>query len=383
MSSAGGAGRGAGRGREGRGTEQRDGRGFRGGQVKTMKFQDGQKGVNENLPFLRYNASTGGVPPIKVREFLDRLKIHAMSKYSRELQPIFDLESPHYGKIEFEDIPVIPRGTNKLMEKLMMKKYELECGEILKDKRKLEKDKFHLFGDILGQLSTESVDQIRAAERGYWALEHEDPLELIKAIISTHLICNKANDNSNLYSAQKYYLNLHISHTETIEQFVRRFDAALGSLMEAAVRAKKDDAIPDDQMQTLHFLDRLRHHPRYASYAIDVELNRVPTPRNYREAAERANLYLKSSYRSREYGEYRGRGVFLAQRGRGRGNNGGRGRGRGRAGGKTAGPSKDAPCHTCGATDHWANQCPQGEIKKAVNDNKNGIAGGDAKAKNA
>ena len=112
------------------------------------------------------------------------------------------MDEPHYEEIEIPE-PRIRRLASPLDKKIAFEKWRMEAQDANREIKKMQEDKVKVFGVILGQLSRESIDQIKATKQGQAALENNDPLDLVKAIITTHLVSSKTDDNVNLYLVQK------------------------------------------------------------------------------------------------------------------------------------------------------------------------------------
>jgi len=229
----------------------------------------------------------------------------------------------------------------------------------------LEEHKIKLMGTMLGQMSDGSKDQVKTSQEGKDAIENKDPLSLVKAILSTHLTLKRIDYEQNLYAAETNYRRLEMGETESIANFFRRFSASLSSFRECASRAGKEETMPDDEQQSIHFVMQLSAN--YGAFKDNFRRGMIsPKPTSLQEAYERICNFGpgRSSF---DVKELKHRGVFVTRGGRG-GGRGGPGRGSGR-GGFGGGRGACAICHQYG---HWKNECPQRkgdgdeEVSKAV-----------------
>ena len=361
--------RGSGRSNRGRG---RFGRSHGSSEFRT------EKGLIDSLPYLRYRYGSSVVSPHKVQEFLQAIKNYTLQHYSKGLHKIFELGG---GSYEEPEEPEEPEADASPFE---IEKWKTEYKNYNHDSRKFEEDKIKLVGTILGQLSRESVDTIRQTEDGRKAIDQMLPLTLIKTIVSTHMILGKIDNEQNLYEARRLYEGIKQGERETLDNYCRRFEAAVASLTEAAARAGMDTETPGEKLQAIHFTRNV--NDSFSMFRDNVQRGLLESQNNIRSALEAAIRFgegktFKSS--TTTTGEYRG--VFASTRGRG-----GRYRGRSRATGRSGfGPCTKYPCKICNATDHWAKDCPDGgkklpadsDIKKAIDEVRT-TSGGDGKKKN-
>jgi hypothetical protein len=317
------------------------------------------------------------VSPHKVQEFLNDIKNYTLQHYSSGLHKIFETGGEY---VE----PEVPAQPHVDATAVQMKIWENAYKNYSYDKRKFDEDKIKLVGTILGQLSKESVDVIRQTEDGREGIDKQMPLTLIKAIVSTHLILGKVDDEQNLYEARRIYENMRQGEKETLDSYCRRFEAAVASVKEAASRAEMEEECPNEKLQAIHFVRNV--NDKYSLFKDNVQRGIIAIDDTVRDALEAAIKFGEgSAYRPISHSE--SRGVFASTRGRG-----GRVRGRGHGGGRTSyGPSAKYPCKICNSTDHWAKDCPDGEkkpaadsaVKKAVDEVRaeNSAGGGASKKK--
>ena len=250
-------------------------------------------------------------------------------------------------------------------DRIVMKVWEMEYKDYKENAKKLNEHKIKLMGNMLGQMTDASKDQVKTSLEGKEAIENKDPLSLVKAIVSTHLTLGRIDDEQNLYAAETNYRRLEMGESESIANFFRRFTASLASFRECASRAGKEETMPDDEQQSIHFVMQLSVN--YGAFKDNFRRGMIsPKPTTLQEAYERICNFGPG--RS-TFAEPRHRGVFVTRGGRGGGRGGpGRGFGGGR-GGFGGGRGACAICHQYG---HWKNECPQAksggdeDVSKAV-----------------
>lgn len=313
--------------------------------LRRPNYQDFQIGGQiSGLPRLWFRDSRGNIiSPHKVREFIEEIKKYTLREYSRYLHNIFELENAGYGEpLE----PERPDDTDSIFE---MEIWKLEQRQYASDLKKLEDDQIKLFGVIISQMSTESIDVVRQTATGAQAITTRDPLELVQSIITTHMTSGKIDNNENYYEAEETYHNIKMGQFESLDSYRKRFEAIVATLIEAANRAEIPDQVPTEFLQVQRFVKNLNDN--YSHYADCFNRRMIPIPETIQAAMIAiVNHGAGSIYVSRAPG----RGVFNTFRS-GRAD---RGRGRG-----TSRASADRPCNICGSPSHWKNQCPQNDKK--------------------
>lgn len=326
------------------------GAGGRGGRGRGSGFysRPPMRGQIEGLPLLHYNKTS--TTSDEVFKWMSGLKTYAMSNFLPGMDNIFlGDQQAEYPFLDEPDIPDEELQNNKVAMEIWRAAYK----EYREDSKKLADHKVKLTGVILGQMSDSSRDQVKTSQEGKEAIDNKDPLLLVKAILGTHLTMGKIDDQQNLYAAERGYQRIEMGESESIANFMRRFNASLSSYRECASRAEKEETLPDDEQQSIHFIMQL--NAQYGAFQDTFKRGMiVPKPATLQEAYERVCIF--GIGRSHEYREPRHRGVFHT-RGGGRAGRGGRGsHGRGHRGGTSfGGRGSCAICHEYG---HWKNECP-------------------------
>lgn len=292
------------------------------------KRLDKSMGMTDSIPYLEIRPNSS-VSAEGVQNYLEKARTYCIANFCKDLDEIF-LKNGKYPEIEEPTEP----DQGELKNPVIVAKWNLKYKKYEADISDLEKDKPKLFGVLKGNIGKNSLEKIKQTEKGSEAITEKDPLKLVQAIIATHLVAGKADNDQNLYSAQQNYNKLIMGDVENIGRYYERFKANLASLCESAKRAEAIDTLPGDGMQALHFVNTLSAY--YREYAQYVQRGIKDKPKDL-ETAYRAAVDFgpsKPSYTQRQ-------GIFLSSRG----GRGGRGRGRGGRG--------RGACHDCGEFGHW------------------------------
>jgi len=135
--------------------------------------------------------------------------------------------------------------------------------------QKLKENKRTGFGMIWGRLSQGSRDVLEnsstdpAAPPFSTILEaRDDPLELLRRVITTHLTIAGPNNEVHLMNGRTTFSRLQMNRTETLISFYSRFTSTIAALDLLGVHPLNDAA------KATEFVYRLDHH-RYAKAIID------------------------------------------------------------------------------------------------------------------
>jgi len=321
-------------------------------------FREQFVGLIPELPTL--NVKDGDCNPIRVQKFMGEFKIYTMSNMVAGLDNIFMEVDPAYPEFVEPDAPDDARRA------IDMEKWKLEW-KLYSDKvERLKADKIKLTGAILGQLGPNSRDRVEKLPAGRAAIDEKNPLELVKAIIATHLVSSRLDNQDNFYQSQVNYNSMRMGDTETIENYYRRFRGMLASLTQAALAAGKVNLIPDDKMQAIHFIYTLS--ASYSEFKLAYDRNMLDEkPDTSADAYEAAIDFGLDERPSNRRDRSNRMNVFVVEK-RGGGRGRGRGRGEGR-GGRGFGRGR-GNCAICKKPGHWKNECPERQehedIAKAV-----------------
>ena len=263
-----------------------------------------------------------------------------------------------------------------------MEVWKLDNKEYRDNKKKFDEHKVKLTGVLLGQMSEASKDQVKTSQDGKDAIENKDPLNLVKAIISTHLTAGKIDNDQNLYAAETNYHRIQMGEYESISAYHRKFEASLSSLRECASRADKQSAVPDDELQSIHFINTLNGN--YGAYKESFRRGIISKPISLQDAYEKVVSFGTGRAHYSESREEPRRGTFASFRG-------GRGDGRSSGGQYGRGAGRGA-CAICKEYGHCKDECPmrkRGDTDEAVSkaveqvrEEKGKKSRGEAKQKN-
>jgi uncharacterized membrane protein YgcG len=270
------------------------------------------------------------------------MKTYTMANFIAGLDDIFNSENAAYPDFYEPEFPEEhDRG-----DAVVMEIWKLDNKEYRENAKKLEEHKVKLMGVLLGQMSEASKDQVKTTQEGKTAIEEKEPLDLVRAIVSTHLTAGRIDNDQNLYAAETNYRRIQMGEYEPIATYHRRFLASLTSLKECASRAEKDGAVPDDELQSIHFISTT--NGQYGAYKDYFKRGIVSAPTTLQDAYEKM-VDFGTGRAPYSDGREERRGVFTTFRG---------GRGGGRGGRFGRGGRGRGACVICNEYGHWKNECP-------------------------
>jgi hypothetical protein len=173
----------------------------------------------------------------------------SMLRYTRrEYGDIADIFKT--GKYPIYQPPVPNRAAmrgkiNRCMEKTRIQtllKIHLEKAE------KLESNKKRVFAVIMGQLSEESIAKIQATPGWSKVYEDEDPLELGKRVMATHVAALSADLSAIQWDVREKYNRCRQERNEPTADYLKRYKFCLKALDAVGVD------LPYNQQQALDFL---------------------------------------------------------------------------------------------------------------------------------
>jgi len=133
------------------------------------------------LPMLRYRIGHKIVSPHKVREFLGKMKSYTKANFCEGLHYIFDQENPGYPEI------AEPENCEDPDDKIQFEKWKKEYSNYFEKTKTLKRDTLKLMGVMEMQMWEDSIDRVKQVATGVEAFAANDPLVLVRAIITTHL----------------------------------------------------------------------------------------------------------------------------------------------------------------------------------------------------
>lgn len=306
------------------------------------------------------------VDPGWVTKWMTKMSEYSMSKFDSKIHLIFGQNGT------LGDYPALvePDQPEDEASRVTMKIWETDFVEWRKATLRLEQDKGKLFGIMLGQMSDTSKNRVKETEDGSEAIETNNPLQLLSAIISTHMADNRLGAEHNAFKVGKKFRDLVMEPKESLSSYHQKFMALYSGLTEAYRRA-------DEEMDTSNFHEgqmalqfTLGLSADYSTFKQYYEDSVKPWPETVSEA-----FFEASKFKPRSGGQFfdgAGRANAFAMRGR----FGGRGRegrgGRGRAGGQRTGSAgqtreqssaattygtRKGECHHCGEEGHYSYEC--------------------------
>ena len=198
------------------------------------------------------------------REYGDIADIFKYSDYPEHLEPELDLEEYNAG------------GARKYIEET---RYSNEMKSYMSKMKKLNEDKPKVHAVILGQLSSATVNNIKLVPGGLDAIEVGEPLELLKLVVSTHIVGSSVTDKEQLIFEARDNLNkIRQFFNEPTADYLTRFRNAL-HVLEALGELPMADA-----QQALAFhngLDNVRYSDHKLAY-----INRLDKTKKYNSLEE-------------------------------------------------------------------------------------------------
>ena len=251
---------------------------------------------------------------------------------------------------------------------------ETEVKSIVNKREALREKKVQVYAVIKDQLSRESLAKVAGQEGFEEADKNRDPLQLWKIILKVHLIHNDTDDiDCTKTAAQKAFNACYMTPFESLADFKERFQLRLRVYELAWSTRSAEDEVAEEfeiagSLAATYFYERL-DTARYGTIINNFK-NKVYEKKNSVEEVFKfistlrvdkpARPQFTVTTTSKEEQDRkpadggRERGNRSHGRGRGRDNRGGRNTGRG----TKYGPSTERPCAICGASDHWAKDCP-------------------------
>ena len=343
-----------------RNSQRGNGQGGRGhGRGQPINPTAQGKGLIDSLPFLNVKAGSGASGE-QVQRWITAMKMYSMANFVSGLDRIFDRPEGEYPEFREPERPAAG-DDDATLDPLDVEIWREDFKAYRKNILLLEEHKVKLLGVLLGQMSQSSKDMALKDNRGVEAMDERDPLKLVQAIVSTHLVSSNTDPMLNYYEAETNFRErLRMGDGERIENFYRRVEASVDSLTESAARAGHDDKVPDQETLALHFIDRLSS--AYGEYRHCVIKGILTRPGTLEEAYRAAVNFGTSRVTHFGTGTQRDhRGVFAAYT-PGRGDKG-TGTGRRKPGSGPA-PKGKSPrltrdqCAICYQTGHWKRDCP-------------------------
>lgn len=347
------------------------------------RFGRGGRGIG-----VRHHIRTGTIPAIGayldispgrdinpgvVTTWMIKLSEYIMSSFDSRIDKIF---GPDGTLGEYPEI-IAPDDPEEGASRVDIKKWETSYSDYNKERIKLEQDKCRVYGIMLGQISDNSKNRIKETEDGAGATLTHDPLQLLSAIISTHMSDNRLGAEHNLYKVEQAFYAYSMQNGDSLAYYYQRFRALLTGVQEAYRRADED--IPDtsfrDFQLALKFTMGL--NSTYSVYKQYYEDSIKEWPDNLENAFFEASKFMPRTTQP-HYSDGAGRAHAFAMRGRGRGRSTQRGGGRhGTQGRHLAGRGYTAPedssgsepggqsvygtrkgnCHACGGAGHYSYEC--------------------------
>lgn len=231
---------------------------------------------NDHIPILRFG------PNNNLIRFKRTIIVKAGEKFgslAKTLELMAYYVTPEVDITEF-DLVNDPHGLN------LMSLQENIRARIKREQKMLE-DRHNMYSFIYSHLSEESIDEIKQVE-GYEEFDtNKDPLELWKAIISTHMITENTLDEGMLRrDAREQYKNCLQGEHESIVRYHERFNTILQHHNQTG-NAAMDPA--DIALDFMYGLDEKRYHLFKNEYINSINIG-------YGDRATTLNeMYLKAT----------------------------------------------------------------------------------------
>ena len=258
-------------------------------------------GSNPSFPVLHYKSGSATA----LTKFKEQVDVYLTKTYG--LNGDFVAYDKYH---EYEPVPERGRGENEQAHLLKLKSYQKKMDD-------LDQDKPKMYGDLIGNLSPESLQKVMSTE-GWKEIERSrDPLRLWLKIKETHLAADDSIPIVAIIEAKQRYYQLNQGANESIVQFLKRHEdsiQAISALIEGYVEQVKarappvgvppavgvveipDPEIPTDAEQAALFIKSL-DKSRYSGYRANL-LNLVKSgvrahyPKTLMEAFSDANDYV-------------------------------------------------------------------------------------------
>jgi hypothetical protein len=338
-------------------------------------------------------ARTGTVPAIGayldivnpgwLTTWMRKMGEYAMAQYQSKVHQIFGANGTLGNYPDLLEPPDPEDGATRVDQK----KWELAYAEWRKETLKLEQDQVQLYGLMLGQMSDESKNRIKETEDGAESMETNNPLQLLSAIISTHMTDNRLGAEHNAYKIGRLFRQLVMMPGEQLSSYYHKFTSLYSGYQEAYRRA--DEEMPDSAFEegqnALQFTMGL--NSTYNVYKQYYEDSLKPWPESIFEAYQEASKFKPKREDHNAGGPGRANAFAMSGRGRGRnrGRHGGRGgrEGRGRyqsnqdsSGGQPGSASeygtRAGECYQCGETGHYKWECKAKQASGATSQDSSG-----------
>lgn len=283
------------------------------------------------------------VNPGWLTTWMRKMSEYAMAQYESKVHLIF---GPN-GSLGNYPALVEPEDPEEGATRVEQKKWEMEYSEWRKEKIRLEQDQVKLYGLMLGQMSEESKNRVKETEDGAESIETNNPLQLLSAIISTHMTDSRLGAEHNAFKIGRLFRQLVMMPGEQLSSYYHKFTSLYSGYQEAYRRA--DEEMPDSAFEegqnALQFTMGL--NSTYNIYKQYFEDSLKPWPESIFEAYQEASKFKPKREDYNSGGP--GRANAFAMRGRG-----GRGRDRGR--GRYSGRGHDGRGRNHSSQDNTANQ---------------------------
>jgi hypothetical protein len=367
--------------------------------------QNQEKGLIDGLPMLKYSSRIEDQMPVNFINWKEKLfqYVQNSGNYSpnvakvlkgEDVQPEAIPNPPRPGPAAAQQPPavggggVITRGQAQAQAQALAQRparadedvvewwekeeWKDDCKRVKDRNEKLGVDKKKLFALMLGQ-SAENIKQKLLAQQDWIEVsQYENPLELLRLLNRVCMTPGSYSQEERMHAARTSYHTLKQWKSESLGDFRKRFDAAVETLKQCGV----DNAqLPSDAIQAVDYANAL-DKSRFGQFLVDYRNGLLPGLDSVDKIQVRAECYVTLQSQQADKPAQ----IFLCSETRKpaansnkhnkKKNNDGRNPnttnkndndGGSKRKGNSKRPSADNRCYTCGSTDHFARDCPDGK----------------------
>ena len=160
--------------------------------------------------------------------------------------------------------PTIPNGASDEEKAIVMNLYREDCKIRLREIAEMKRAYAKIYAFLYGQLSEESKEKVKTVQNWDDIEESNDPLDLWKAIVATHMAAVTGATACDKSRARSAYSNINQDSTESVASLKKRIDNAL-KVYDAVGQSR-----PADEELAADFIRQLDTN-RFAGLRADLE----------------------------------------------------------------------------------------------------------------
>jgi len=194
-------------------------------------------------------SATEPTAPIIIVIWMTEMQTEVAQKHGK-MSTIFNYKNPAFPP---EPQPIIVAEDPSVVEIAMATK---QAEAIIAHRIKMEELRAKVFGDVMAGLSLASLDALQRTP-GFDALRTngDDPLELVKRIITTHLTAGSTMPGVNKKVARDAFNAVRMTTTETITEYHLRYSAAIMAMQHVGIPVATGPAGADVNMVEFNLID--------------------------------------------------------------------------------------------------------------------------------